>query len=172
MNSLRIEKLRAFIKSTDTAILIKNEINVGYFSGFHHSEGLFLLTSDKAYLLVDFRYFEAAQKFAVGCEVVCFKKLIADISDILKIECVNKIVAEADNFTVAENDLYKEHFSEKGIDFYCDSALDRAISDIRIIKDKTEFDKILKAQQIAEKAYNEILNYIKPGVSEKKIAVS
>lgn len=84
MNSLRTEKLRAFIKSPDTAVLIKNEINVGYFSGFHHSEGVFLLTSDKAYLLVDFRYFEAAQKFAVGCEVICFKKLIADISEILK----------------------------------------------------------------------------------------
>ena len=55
MNSLRTEKLRAFIKSPDTAVLIKNEINVGYFSGFHHSEGVFLLTSDKAYLLVDFR---------------------------------------------------------------------------------------------------------------------
>jgi hypothetical protein len=50
MNSLRTEKLRAFIKSPDTAVLIKNEINVGYFSGFHHSEGVFLLTSDKAYL--------------------------------------------------------------------------------------------------------------------------
>ena len=43
MNSLRTEKLRAFIKSPDTAVLIKNEINVGYFSGFHHSEGVFLL---------------------------------------------------------------------------------------------------------------------------------
>ena len=30
MNSLRTEKLRAFIKSPDTAVLIKNEINVGY----------------------------------------------------------------------------------------------------------------------------------------------
>lgn len=171
MNSLRTEKLRAFIKSPDTAVLIKNEINVGYFSGFHHSEGVFLLTSDKAYLLVDFRYFEAAQKFAVGCEVICFKKLIADISEILKKECVTKIVAEADTFTVAENDLYKEHFAEKGIEFYCDSALDKAVSNIRIIKDKSEFDKILKAQQIAEKTYNEVLNYIKPGVSERKIAV-
>ena len=115
MNSLRTEKLRAFIKSPDTAVLIKNEINVGYFSGFHHSEGVFLLTSDKAYLLVDFRYFEAAQKFAVGCEVVCFKKLIADISEILKKECVTKIVAEADTFTVAENDLYlmKQYGAER-----------------------------------------------------------
>lgn len=67
--------------------------------------------------------------------------------------------------------MYKEHFAEKGIEFYCDSALDKAVSNIRIIKDKSEFDKILKAQQIAEKAYNEILNYIKPGVSERKIAV-
>ena len=134
MNSLRTEKLRAFIKSPDTAVLIKNEINVGYFSGFHHSEGVFLLTSDKAYLLVDFRYFEAAQKFAVGCEVICFKKLIADISEILKKECVTKIVAEADTFTVAENDLYKEHFAEKGIEFNVTVRLIRLFQTSELLK--------------------------------------
>ena len=67
------ESVRHIVYCRNAEVLIKNEINVGYFSGFHHSEGVFLLTSDKAYLLVDFRYFEAAQKFAVGCEVICFK---------------------------------------------------------------------------------------------------
>lgn len=171
MNSLRTERLREFIKSTDTAILIKDEINVGYFSGFQHSEGVFLLTGFKAYLLVDFRYFEAAQKFAVGCEVICFKSLAADISEILKKECVNKIIAEASVLTVAEYNSYKSLFAEKGIEIYCDSELDKAISNIRIIKDRSEFEKILTAQQIAENAYTDVLNYIKPGVSERKIAI-
>lgn len=171
MNSLRIEQLRAFIKSTDTAILVKNEINVGYFSGFQHSEGVFLLTYDNAYLFVDFRYFEAAQKYAVGCEVICFKKLIDDISEILKKECVSKLFAEANALTVSEFNAYKKRFEEHHIELFCNEELDKTISDIRIIKDQTEFDKILKAQQIAEKAYNEVLNYIKPGVTERKISI-
>lgn len=171
MNNLRVEKLRAFINSTDTAVLVKNEINVGYFSGFHHSEGVYLLTNEKAYLFVDFRYFEAAQKYAVDCEVICYKKLIQDISEILNKIGVSKLYAESTALTVAEYEMYKKLFSENDIEFYCDSELDKAISNIRIIKNHTEFEKILKAQQIAEKAYNEVLNYIRPDVSERKIAI-
>lgn len=171
MNNLRTEKLRAFIKSSDTALLIKNEINVGYFSGFQHSEGVFLLTCERSYLLVDFRYFEAAQKYAVGCEVICFKRLAGDICEILKKESVSTLIGEARELTVAENNAYKKGFADNGIEFFCDEQLDKAITDIRIIKDKTEFDKILKAQQIAERAYKEVLNYIKPGVSERKISL-
>ncbi len=171
MNNLRVEKLRAFINSTDTAVLVKNEINVGYFSGFHHSEGVYLLTNEKAYLFVDFRYFEAAQKYAVDCEVICYKKLIQDISEILNKIGVSKLYAESTALTVAEYEMYKKLFLENDIEIYCDSELDKAISNIRIIKNHTEFEKILKAQQIAEKAYNEVLNYIRPDVSERKIAI-
>lgn len=171
MNVSRVEKLRSFIKSADSAVLITNEINVGYFSGFHHSEGVYLLTSEKAYLFVDFRYFEAAQKYAVDCEVICFKRLIQDVSEILKVLGVSKLYAEAEALSVAEYDTYKKLFSENKIEFDCNAELDKAISKIRIIKSHFEFEKILKAQQIAEKAYNEVLNYIRPDVSERKIAI-
>lgn len=60
----RIEKLRNILKSDKEAALITNETNVGYFSGFHHSEGVMLITQTRATLFVDFRYIEAAQKYA------------------------------------------------------------------------------------------------------------
>ncbi len=169
--SNRIQQLRKLFDSTGEAALITNEINIGYFCGFQHSEGVMLVTSEKSYLLVDFRYIEAAQKFSAGCEVICFSNIINNLTDILKNNGVKIIYTEISDLSVFRFNFYQKAFSEIGIDCISTSELDDTISNIRIIKDETEFAKILRAQQIAEKAYIEVLNYLKPGVSERKIAV-
>ena len=45
------------------------------------------------------------------------------------------------------------------------------ISDLRMVKSEEEKEKIIKAQRIAEKAFEHILSFIKPGVSEKDISL-
>lgn len=167
----RIEKLRKNLKEKGSAFFITDEVNVGYFSGFQHSEGVFLLTENNSYLLVDFRYFEAAQKFCKNSQVVCFKKFTDDVLKILEKENIKTVFSESNNLTMSAFNRYKNEFYKKNIEIICDDFLDKAIADIRIIKSEEEFNKILKAQQIAEKAYLEVLNYIKAGVSERKIAI-
>ena len=167
----RIEKLRKSIRDSRSAILITDEINVGFFSGFNRSEGAYLLTQDKSYLLVDFRYYEAALSKAVSCDVICFKNFTCDISDIL-LKCeINSLFTESNNLTVSTFNRYKRAFEAKKITLICDDSIDKAVADIRIIKDETEFDKILTAQKIAEKSYLEVLNYLKVGVREREIAL-
>ena len=46
------------------------------------------------------------------------------------------------------------------------------IAGMRIIKAEWEIDKIVAAQRIAEQAFDEILQFIKPGVSERDIALN
>lgn len=167
----RINELRKIITSDEEAILITNEINVGYFSMFHHSEGAMLITQSSATLLVDFRYIEAAEKYA-ECNVKCFTNgLIAGITELCKAENINKIYTEASNLTLSGYNQYKIFFDKHKIELDVSSKLDDIIANIRIIKSDDEFQKILKAQQIAEEAYFEILNYIKPNVSERLIAI-
>lgn len=167
----RIDNLRKTLTSCDEAVLITNEINVGYFSMFHHSEGAMLVTQTSATLLVDFRYIEAAKKYA-ECNVICFSNgLVACIADLCKNENVNKVYLEASNLTLAQFYIYKKCFDEYRISLDTSSKLDENILNIRMIKNDGEYQKILKAQQIAEAAYLEVLNYIKPGVSERDIAL-
>lgn len=167
----RIDKIRRTIASNDEAVLITNEINVGYFSAFHHSEGMMLITQTSAVLLVDFRYIEAAEKFA-QCDVRCILKgFISSVTEICTAEGINKIYIEASNLTLAKYNTFKKTFDEHKIELDISSKLDQNISDARIIKTKDEFEKMLKAQQIAEQAYLEVLNYIEPNVSERKIAL-
>lgn len=168
--SKRINSLKKLIKNNNEAILLTNEVNIGYFCGFFHSEGVMLVTENNAYLLVDFRYFESAQKNAVNCNVICFKKLSDEMINIAKSENINNIYFEASNISLARFNVFEKKFKDNCIDCVSSSELDNHISDIRIIKDETECEKIQKAQQIAEKAYLEVLNFLKPGVTEKEIS--
>lgn len=173
MNELfekRINTLRTLISDKKEALFLSNEVNIGYFTGFFHSEGYLVVTQNSAALLVDFRYFEAAQNKARGCKVICFQKLSESVLDVLGSEQIVYVLAEANNLTVSRFQFFKKTMSEHGIDFKADGSLDKKIGNIRIIKDKTEIEKIEKAQRIAEKAYLEMLNFLKPGVSERELA--
>ena len=82
-----------------------------------------------------------------------------------------KVLFEASNITVEKYSRFKKAFSESGIDCICNSILDDKIDNIRCIKDESEIAKIAKAQEITEKSYLEVLNYLKPGVSERRVAL-
>ncbi len=166
----RIKKLKAMLTQSSEALMITNEVNIGYFTGFFHSEGTFIVTQNSATLLVDFRYHEAAQNKSHGCDVVCFERLTESVLDLLTKENTSCVHVEADNMTLSRFTQLKDKLGQSNIELISDGKLDSRIGDIRIIKDETELAKIAKAQQIAEEAYLETLNFLKPGVTERQIA--
>lgn len=172
MNNLyekRIDSLRAILSDGEAA-LITNEKNIGYFCGFFHSEGYYLLTAEKAYLLVDFRYIEAARQKVHCCEVICFRKLSEDLLAVLNENGIRTVKIEAGYMTVSKLRFFRERFETKGIAVSDGDEVDKKIADCRIIKDETELEKIRTAQKIAEKAYLEMLNFVKTGVTERELA--
>lgn len=166
----RINELKGILQSTNEALFITNQNNIGYLCGFFNSEGIMLITYEKTYLFVDFRYIEAAQKKANFCEIICFSKLSDDLLNVLKRKAIEKLYFEASDITVLRFNSFKSVFDKNKIECDCTSVLDKALSQLRIIKNESELEKIIKAQQITEKAYLEVLNYLKPGVSEKEIS--
>lgn len=168
--SERINKLKNVLKNNNEAILLTNEVNIGYFCNFFHSEGVLFVTQNESYLLVDFRYFEAAQKKTNNCKVICFTKLSEELLFLIKQNDIRNIYFESSDITVARFLAFKNVLSEHKVECFSSSELDNHIKSIRIIKDKTEVEKISKAQQIAEKAYLEVLNFLKVGVTEKEIS--
>ena len=58
----RINKLKSLLQSNDEALFITNQKNIGYLCGFFNSEGVMIVTTEKTFLFVDFRYIEAAKK--------------------------------------------------------------------------------------------------------------
>ena len=61
----RVEKIRSnFSDHNIDAIIVLDELNQHYLSGFAFTDGLLLITKYNAYLITDFRYYEMAENEA------------------------------------------------------------------------------------------------------------
>lgn len=163
----KFEKLK-FPENAD-AVLITSDINRRYFTGMKSSAGVILGFREKAYLIIDFRYIEKARKTVTACEVIEQIKLPEQIAELLKKHNAKTVAVESMDMTIQRLNLFK--MSLPDIEFITTDELSTAIYDMRTVKTKDEIEKIQKAQQIAEKAFDEVLNFIKPGVSEREISM-
>ncbi len=166
----RINSLKSVLKDKTEALFITNSKNIGYLCGFFNSEGIMIVTADKTCLFVDFRYIEAAQKKVDFIDVVCFKKLSEDLLKYLVQYDIKNLYFEALGISLAKFNSFKSLFNKNSIECDDSSSLDSAINSLRITKTSDEIKKIKKAQIITEKSYNEVLNFLKPGVSENEIS--
>ena len=164
----KIESIQEFLPDDKTAAVITSGVNRRYLSGFNSSAGAVLITKSRARLMLDFRYYEAASK-TVGpdIEVVRFTRLIDDLNGIFLKENIKSAYIEDSYVTVAQLDEYKKAF----IPAVLTEGLSDKLAELRMIKTPSEVEKIITAQRITEKAYTEVLNYLKPGVTERHIAV-
>lgn len=165
---MRIKEIQKILPS-DTCALITSDVNRLYFSGFSSSAGSILITKENATLLIDFRYFEKAQKSVKNMDVKLCKSLYADIKELLKQHNVKNILIETEHICL---DTF-EQMSNALQDFNIlkDNALSLKISALRQIKSQDEIELIKKAQKITDDAFSHILNFIKVGVTEKEIAL-
>ncbi len=165
-------KLPQFIgEDTIDAALIVGAVNRRYFSGFSSSAGVVLVTREQSYLLVDFRYFEAAQKKVQGLEVILFQNREETIKKLLKKHAVSGVLLEQE-VSFKEASFLKNIIDDAGAIAVLDDTLDQLIREIRMIKSPDELKKMKQAQKVTEEAFSYILPRIKPGVTEKELALS
>ncbi len=165
----RIEKLKKILPDGNTAALITSNVNRLYFSGFKSSAGAVLITKNSSNLLVDFRYFEAAHK-SVGSviNVICFKNIYDSLNEILSCEDIKTVLIEDEFVTLSQAKKLEDKLNAQIVSDY---NLSDKLLDFRVIKSQSEIDKIITAQRITEKSYLELLNFVKVGVSERKLAL-
>ena len=165
-----INKLKAYLKEKNAAALIMSEENICYFTSFHSSNGYLVVTGDKAIFLTDSRYIEAAGNKIKTCdEILETKGMGKSLVPAIKALGVKTLMLESERVTVSRYNEICALFD--GIDVVCDGDLDKTISDIRMVKNRSEIDKIITAQRIAERAFDHILGFIKVGKTEKEVAL-
>ena len=166
---MAISDLQKFLKNKYEAVIIFSEVNRRYFTGFPSSDGYLVVTKDDATLFVDSRYVEAAEKSVTACNVLLFKKASEDIKNYLKEKSVIKAYTERNHISVSTADFLKTAFLPCRVT--PPKKLEKAIDESRITKTDYEIESIKAAQKIAEDAFDHILTFIKPGVTEKQIAL-
>lgn len=165
-----INRIKEFLKGRADAALIISEENVRYFTSFTSSNGYLLITKDKSIFMTDSRYIEAAQKTIKSCdEITEIKSVKESLAPLVKSLGIKSIAVEQSRMTLSDLELFRKEF--EGVEFVTTSLLDDEINLIRAVKTEEEKEKIEKAQRIAEKAFQHILTFIKPGMTEREISL-
>ena len=163
--SARLEKLRKKISDENIdAVLITKTANLFYFSGFRGDSSILLISKNFCKLITDGRYTEQAKNQTANFEIIkhddgLFKKAAEEIKN----SGVKKIGFEGKTITFDQYNSLHEKLPEvelKSVE----------LDSLRQIKDAAEIFYIRRACEIADKAFTEILNFIKPGITENEVA--
>ena len=162
----RIENIQNKLKAQnlDAAVLF-SDVNIRYAAQCYITDGAAVVTQNGAWLLTDSRYIEAARAQAVGAEARLFDAehpLGKQLKDLLS-GCA-KIGAEEHSLAYADWNRWQETL---GRDFV---PAEQLILDLRSVKDADEAESITAAQRIAETALDEVLEILKPGMTERELA--
>ena len=164
----RIEKLMKALPEGADAALITSDVNRRYFTGLESSAGTLVAFRDAAYFIIDFRYIEVAKATVTGAEVLLQDKLYEQIGALLKKHGAKTVTIATDYVTVGALGMYRTRLPE--YEFLTDATLNDEILAMRSLKDESEIAAIRKAQSITDASFLEILDFIKPGKTEKEIA--
>jgi len=151
------------------AAIITGDTNRRYYTGFKSSAGTLLVTREKCYFIIDFRYYEAAKQQVKDCEVILQSRLFDQLNGLIEKHKIKNIGVETGYLTISEYLRFKNCLKCEGL--LMDEQLNDFIANQRRVKTQDEIDSIIKAQIITDKTFDYILNFIKPGRTEKEIAL-
>ena len=164
----RITDLRKKMNENNLdAFFLCNMKNIRYFSGFCGSFALALVTERESFLLTDSRYLEQAKKETQGFIIrLVAQNAIEKLLELLNMHNdIARIAYEGETLLFRDYLRIKERYGGELIDG------GHLIFSLRSIKDDQEIAYIRKAAEIASEGFNYILNRIKPGITEKKLAL-
>ncbi len=148
------------------AILVVSDKNRMYFTGFASTFGyLILFPQNNSYFITDPRYYEMAQ--ALESDQIHVLQIANGVSamdtiiKLLKDHKVKTVGFEDTELTVCDFAGIKESLSTFEL-----VPVGGNINFVRSFKDETEIEYIKKAQSITDIAFSQVLNVIKPGITE------
>ena len=164
----RIKRLREKLNQENLDLLLVTSLtNIRYLCGYTGSNGILLISKDKAVFLTDFRYKEQVKKEVQSAEIkIPPKELFSFLPEI----------------DLLKGKRIKAGFEERYLTFQLYQRLktllpqvlwvptENLVESLLVTKDEEEIKKIKKAADISAKAYQEILPFFRPGTKESDIA--
>ena len=165
-NIARIQ--RQLVEKDLDALLITDEKNQRYAAGFPFTDGAVLVTRERAYLITDSRYIEAAEKAAdENVSVQLFDgqhPLMSRLLAALRENGVQRLAAEEQKLSHGAYLAWQKRLGRELL------PAQEILTGLRASKDEEEIACMIRAQRISEAALAETLPLIKPGMTEKDVA--
>ncbi|MBR5021389.1 MAG: aminopeptidase P family protein, partial [Oscillospiraceae bacterium] len=160
-----LDKYLSLLDGEVDGLLLTSRYSRHYGAEFDIAEGVAIVTKAGCRYFTDSRYIESAQAGLKGFEVLdvagfgYFKRLNDAIADF----GVTTLGFEEAYLTVAEFHGYEKNLNAKLVPY------NAQIAAFRAVKEAWELDNMRKAQQIADKAFAEVLPRIRKGMSELEL---
>jgi Xaa-Pro aminopeptidase len=164
----KIEKIQnALIAQGLDGILLTDEKNQRYATGFAFTDGAVLVGRNAAWLITDSRYIEAASAaVGKGISVQLYDRehsLISYLKEDIKAANISTLAAEDEKLSHSQYLAY-----EKALGMELKPA-GKLMESLRAAKTEDELQSMRAAQAIAELALEDVLHVIKPGMTEKQV---
>ena len=165
-NIARIQ--RALTQAHLDAILLTDENDRRFATGFPSSDGAVIVTVHQAFFITDARYIEAARAALTGIAQVLLCSREAPmrtlVQGILREANVQILGGEEQTTSYAEFTAYEQLFGLKL------QPAQNLIRNLRAAKQPEELAMMYQAQQITDEAFAQICTVIRPGMTEREIA--
>ena len=163
----RLEKTRKALREQGLdALVVLDELNQQYLSGFAFTDGLLLITMKRALLITDFRYYEMAEKEAYSdFEIIMPENRVKVIKEVLGEELCRRVGFEGNSVSFATYKKYCENYPD------CEFvSIGNTIEELREVKDESEIALMQKAQDITDFAFAELVKHINTNMTEIEVA--
>ena len=148
------------------AMLVTSAPGERYAVGFE-GEGWVLVSRDGARYSTDGRYIEAARQQVTGAEIVLTERgqsHLALAREEIRRRGLNRVGFESGRVSADELGRWKDSLP-------CELVAAQGLLDgLRAAKDEEELARMRQAQRITDEAFREILNFIRPGLTEQEVA--
>lgn len=164
----RIETLREVMHEKNlTGFIINNPNNIRYITDLK-AEGTLLITDKENIFITDARYIEEVKNtLSLEDEIS-----LLDIKDVTENDYLS-FFQNCQSVGFEENYISYAEYKKMIVRYRIKDAVETEglIEKLRIIKKQDEIDKIEKACNITDNCFLHITDYIKPGMTEKDIAI-
>ncbi len=163
----RISRVRAQLEDLEAdALLLTSLPDIRWACGFTGSNGLLLVAPASSHFVTDGRYTEQASVEVKGADVhVAENGLSESLADEKLLDPFSRVAFQADSVSVAkQNDLADTHDSVEWVP--AANVLTRLVAS----KDDSEVEHIRAAQSITESVFENIINLLAPGMTEREVA--
>ena len=152
-----------------SAALIHKPQNMRYLTGFT-GEGCLFLSAQRQAVLTDFRYVEQLSRQAPSLECVRTRmgKSVPELAaELAAASGAKQVAVETDFFCYDDWAALQAALGDVAL-----TPLAGLVEEMRLVKDEGEIGCIRRAADIACRAFKAILEVIRPGMSEREVAVA
>ena len=152
-------------------ILLSSTLNQRYISNFNFDDGYTVVFQNKAFLLTDFRYVEAANNevdhddFEVVTPKVSHLKYVASLAEE---NGVRTMLVEESALSLAQLSHF-EKAAEGRVSYV--SGASGILTTMRMVKTPEELDNMAEAQRITDAAFAHIVSVLHPDMTEIDVAL-